>query len=290
MKPAPFTYHRPASLDAALVLLAEQPNARILAGGQSLMAMLNLRLANPDHLIDVSRIPDLAVIREEDGAVVIGAMTRQRQIEKSALVRERLPLLAEAIAHVGHQQTRNWGTVGGSLCHLDPSAEIPAMAMAYDAVLTVQSVRGVRMIAMKDFALGMMMPDLGAGEMLTSIRFAAWPQAHGVGFSEFARRHGDFAIAAAAVLVALDQSGKITRASLTLAGVADVPLRLSAAEHALIGCAAGADALRIVTDAIAPIDATDDPFVPSWYRKRIAAVVMRKAFETAIFQAEEPRP
>lgn len=287
MKPAPFTYHRPASLAQALGLLAEQPNARILAGGQSLMALLNLRLANPDNLIDIGRIPDLAYIVEEDGAVVIGAMTRQREIERSALIRDRLPLLAQAIGHVGHQQTRNWGTIGGSLCHLDPTAEIPAVAMAYDATLTLQSVRGTRTMEMKHFPLGMMTPNIVADEMLISIRFPTWPKKHGAGFSEFARRHGDFAIAAAAALVALDRSGRIARASLTLSGVAVAPLRLTTAEHALNGSETGPAVMQTIADAVAAVEVMDDPFYPSWYRKRVAAVVIRRAFESAVFQAQE---
>jgi carbon-monoxide dehydrogenase medium subunit len=287
MKPAPFIYHRPASLDQALGLLAEQPNARVLAGGQSLIAMLNLRLVNPDNLIDVGRVPGLAFVREEEGAVVIGAMTRQRHIEKSALAGDRLPLLVQGIRHVGHQQTRNWGTIGGSLCHLDPSAEIPAVAMAYDATLTVQSVRGTRRIDMKDFALGMMTPDIGADEMLTSVRFDTWPPGHGAAFSEFARRHGDSAIAGAAALIALDGSGRIARISLALAGVASVAMRLTGVERGLIGCAPDEAALHAAAEAVAGIDAMDDPFVPAWYRRRIGAVVIRRALEAAIFQAEE---
>jgi carbon-monoxide dehydrogenase medium subunit len=287
MKPSPFTYHRPVCLSDALSLLAGRPNARVLAGGQSLMAMLNLRLGNPDDLIDIGRIPELAHIREEDGAVVIGAMTRQRHIEKSPVVRDRLPLLARAIEHVGHQQTRNWGTIGGSLCHLDPSAEIPAVAMAYDATLTVQSARGARRIDMKDFPLGLMTPNIEPDEMLTAIRFETWPRKHGAGFSEFARRHGDFAIAAGASLVCLDAAGRIARISLTLAGVNATPIRLTGTEQALIGHAPDAAAVQSVVDAVASIEAMDDPFIPSWYRGRIAAVVIRRALEAAIFQAEE---
>jgi carbon-monoxide dehydrogenase medium subunit len=287
MKPSPFIYHRPTTLGHALSLLTEQPNARILAGGQSLMAMLNLRLAAPDHLIDIGRIAELSGIREQDGVIVIGAMTRQRAIEKSALVRDRLPLLTQAIAHVGHQQTRNWGTLGGSLCHLDPSAEMPAVAMAYNATLLLTSVRGTRMVEMRHFAIGMMTSTIEEDEILTAIRFDTWPQKHGAGFSEFARRHGDFAIAAAAALVALDDAGRIARTSLTLAGAASVPLRLTDVEQALAGQLPDAAAIQMAVDAVASVDAMDDPFVPSWYRRRIAAVMLRKAFEAAIFQAQE---
>jgi carbon-monoxide dehydrogenase medium subunit len=285
MKPAPFTYHCPPSLDQALGLLAAQPNARVLAGGQSLMAILNLRLASPDHLVDIGRIAELAGITDEDDAIVIGAMTRQRDIERSALIASELPLLTQAIAHVGHQQTRNWGTVGGSLCHLDPTAEIPAVALTLDAALTVQSLRGTRVIAMRDFAIGMMTPDVAADEVLVSIRFPKWPRAHGAGFAEFARRHGDFSIAAAAALVTLDASGCVSRAALTVSGVAPTPLRLSAVEQALTGRRVAADVVQAAADALQIIDVMDDPFYPSWYRQRVAGVVIRRALEGALEHA-----
>ncbi len=287
MKPSPFTYHRPDSVGQALELLAAQPNARILAGGQSLMAMLNLRLASPEHLIDIGRIPALAGISEEPDAIIIGAMTRQRDIERSALIAQHLPLLTQAIAHVGHQQTRNWGTVGGSLCHLDPTAEIPAVAMACDATLTVQSRRGLRVIAMADFPLAMMTPNIEADEMLVAIRFPKWPAKHGAGFAEFARRHGDFSIAAAAALVALDTAGNIARISLTISGVAPTPLRLASAEQSLSGKSPTPALLQGAAAALDAIDVMDDPFYPAWYRKRIAATVLGRALIGAVNAAQE---
>lgn len=287
MKPSPFTYHRPDSVDQALELLAAQPNARILAGGQSLMAMLNLRLASPEHLIDIGCIPGLAGISEEPDAIVIGAMTRQRDIERSALIAQHLPLLTQAIAHVGHQQTRNWGTVGGSLCHLDPTAEIPAVAMTCDATLTVQSRRGLRVIAMADFPLAMMTPNIEADEMLVAIRFPKWPAKHGAGFAEFARRHGDFSIAAAAALVALDTAGNIARVSLTISGVAPTPLRLASAEQSLSGKSPTPALLQGAAAALDAIDVMDDPFYPAWYRKRIATTVLGRALIGAVNAAQE---
>ena len=287
MKPSPFTYHRPDSVGQALELLAAQPNARILAGGQSLMAMLNLRLASPEHLIDIGRIPGLAGISEEPDAIVIGAMTRQRDIERSALIAQHLPLLTQAIAHVGHQQTRNWGTVGGSLCHLDPTAEIPAVAMACDATVTVQSRRGLRVIAMADFPLAMMTPNIEADEMLVAIRFPKWPAKHGACFAEFARRHGDFSIAAAAALVALDTAGNIARVSLTISGVAPTPLRLATAEQALAGKSPTPALLQGAAAALDAIDVMDDPFYPAWYRKRIATTVLGRALIGAVNAAKE---
>ena len=282
MKPAPFRYHRPALLADALALLAAQPNARVLAGGQSLMPMLNLRLAAPDDLVDIGRIPELAGIREHDGAIEIGAMTRQREVEQSALVRQRLPLLSQAIALVGHQQTRNWGTVGGSLCHLDPSAEIPTVAMAFDATLLVQSAKGQREVPMRDFAQGLMTTVLASDEMLVAVRFAPWAAGHACAFVEHSRRHGDFAVASAAVMMVRDGAGRIARLSLTLGGTAVTPVRLSNVEEALRGRLPDADALDVACAAVASIDAIDDKFVPAWYRSRIAATMLRRAWHEAL--------
>ena len=289
MKPAPFRYHRPAALAEALALLAAQPNARVLAGGQSLMPMLNLRLAAPDDLIDIGRIPELAGIREHDGAIEIGAMTRQREVEQSTLVRQRLPLLSQAIALVGHQQTRNWGTVGGSLCHLDPSAEIPTVALAFDATLVVQSARGRREVAMRDFAQGLMTTALTADEMLVAVRFAPWDAGHACAFMEHSRRHGDFAVASAAVMMARDGAGRIARLSLTLGGTAVTPVRLLEVESALRGRLPDAEALEAACAAVASIDAIDDKFVPAWYRSRIATTMLRRAWDEAMAKAGEAK-
>ena len=290
MKPAAFRYHRPTQLPDALALLAGQPNARVLAGGQSLMPMLNLRLAAPDDLIDIGRIPALAGIREKNGVLEIGAMTRQREIEHSPLIRARLPLLAQAIEYVGHQQTRNWGTIGGSLCHLDPSAEIPNVALALDATLVIDSMRGRRELPMADFARGLMTTDLAADELLTMVRLQAWPAGHGSGFCEFARRHGDFAVASAAVLMTLDRRGLIERVALAIGGAAATPVRLTKVEAALRGRLPDAGAVRLAADAVAGIDTLDDKFVPAWYRARIAAVMVGKAFNAALTNARHSTP
>ncbi len=285
MKPPPFHYHAPHTLQDALAIVGEHENTRLLAGGQSLMPMLNMRLVFPDHLVDINRIPELAGIREDRGGVVIGAMTRQRDIEFSLLVRERLPLLAEAITLVGHRQTRNRGTIGGSLCHLDPSAEQPTVAMAMDATLTVAGQRGVREIAMQDFALGLMTTALGDKEILTSIRIEPWPPGHGWAFVEYARRHGDFAIASVAVLLQLDGAAKVTRVSLTLGGVCDVPFRLTEAEKQLLGSELTPADVAKVAPQCAAIDALDDPQVPRWYRRRVAATLLSRAIAMAAERA-----
>lgn len=284
MKPAPFAYHDPRSIDEVLALLASLDNARLLAGGQSLMPMLNMRVAFPDHLIDLNRVEGLAGITEEGGALRIGAMTRQRDIEESALVRARLPLLAEALSHVGHRQTRNRGTIGGSLCNLDPSAELVAVATALDAVLEVRGPAGTRDLSIHDFPLGFMTPSLAAEEMLTAIRLSLPPAGHGAAFTEFARRHGDYAIVSAAALLVME-GGRVARASLTLGGVGAGPLRLRAAEAMLVGEAPSDALFRAAVATCSVIEAMGDPQAPAWYRRRLAAVLTRRALETAAGRA-----
>jgi carbon-monoxide dehydrogenase medium subunit len=286
MKPPPFTYHAPRTLDEAL-RLASQPNARVLAGGQSLMPMLNMRVVAPDHVVDLGKIPGLAGIREEGGTIAIGAMTRQRDIEFSPLVREKLPLLGEAIDWVGHRQTRNRGTIGGSLCHLDPSAEQPTVAMAMDATLTIAGPGGKREVAMRDFAVDLMTTALEENEILTELRITPWAPGHGWAFVEFARRHGDFAIVAVAVLFELDNTGRAKRVSLTLGGVNKVPLRMAAVEARLTGSRLEAADLAAVAKLCGEIDALDDPHVPAWYRQRLAATLSTRALSLALTRAQK---
>src|SRR3984957_9863818 len=201
MKPPPFSYHDPRTAADVVGLLGSLDNAKLLAGGQSLMPMLNMRFVLPDHVIDLNRVDGLSYIRERDGAIEIGAMTRQRDIEFSDLVRERCPLMHEAITQVGHRQTRNRGTLGGSLCHLDPSAELVSVAAAVDAKVAVTGKNGTRSIAFSNFPAGYMMPSIELDELVTGATFPCWAAGHGYAFVEFARRHGDFAIVSAAGLV-----------------------------------------------------------------------------------------
>src|SRR5207244_140039 len=188
MKPPPFSYHDPRSIGDAIALLGRLENAKLLAGGQSLMPMLNMRFVLPDHIIDLNRVEGLAFIRGNDGALEIGAMTRQRDLEFSDLVRQRCPLMHEAILQVGHRQTRNRGTLGGSLCHLDPSAELVSVAAALGAVVTVAGPNGSRQIEFESFPAGYMSPAIEPTEMVTGVRFPLWRQPHGHAFVEFARR------------------------------------------------------------------------------------------------------
>jgi aerobic carbon-monoxide dehydrogenase medium subunit len=289
MKPPPFSYHSPTTVSEAIALLGRLDNAKLLAGGQSLMPMLNMRFVQPDHVIDLNRIEGLSYIREQGGAIEIGAMTRQRDIEFSDLVRRRLPLVHEAILQVGHRQTRNRGTIGGSLCHLDPSAELVTSAAALGATVSVTGANGVREVPFAEFPVSYMTTAVEPNEILTAVRFPVWPETHGYAFVEFARRHGDFAIASAAALLEEDRNGKILRASVTIGGVAAAPVRATEVEKALVGATAAQPLFREACEACRKIDALEDVHAPSSYRQHLAAVLSRRALEQAHARAQAHR-
>jgi aerobic carbon-monoxide dehydrogenase medium subunit len=280
MKPPRFSYYDPETVSDVVGLLGRLDNARVLAGGQSLMPMLNMRLALPDHIVDLNGVKELSYLREKGGALEIGAMTRQREIEFSDAVRERCPLMHEAILQVGHRQTRNRGTLGGSLCQLDPSAELVAVAAALDASVTVAGPKGTRQIAFADFPKTYMTPAIEADELVTGARFPLWPKSHGFAFVEFARRHGDFAIVSAAALIE-ESGGKIARASVTLGGVAAAPVRMTQVEKALVGQKASDALFREACEACRKIEALEDVHAPASYRRHLAAVLSRRALEKA---------
>lgn len=281
MKPPPFSYHDPRTISDAVGLLARLENAKLLAGGQSLMPMLNMRYVLPDHIIDLNRVDGLSYIREAGGAIEFGAMTRQRDIEFSDVVKARFPIIHEAILNVGHRQTRNRGTIGGSLCHLDPSAELVTLAAAHDATVTIQGPNGARNVAFAEFPVTFMTTALEPNELLTRISFSSWPAGHGYGFTEFARRHGDFAIASAAALLEEDASGKIKRASLTLGGVSVIPMRMREIEKALVGKTASEELFRELCEECRKVDAIEDVHAPASYRQHLATVMSRRALAAA---------
>ena len=287
MKPAPFLYHRPETVAEAIDLLSRLEDAKPLAGGQSLMPMMNFRYVMPANVVDLNRIPELGGITEDDGALVIGAMTRQREVKESSLVAARCPLLADALHHVGHVQTRNRGTIGGSLAHLDPAAELPGVLLAHDAVLEVDGHQGARSIPMSQWALGYMTPALEEGELLVRVRVPAWPRRHGYGFSEIARRHGDFAMAGAAVLVQMDGES-IRRCAIALVGVDDGPVRLEAGEALLTGNPPTPDRLDAAARTALDVPGIEDVHASAAYRRKIAAVVARRALDRALAWAQRP--
>jgi carbon-monoxide dehydrogenase medium subunit len=281
MKPPPFRYHDPRTVADAVGLLATLENAKVLAGGQSLMPMLNMRFVLPDHVIDLNRIDGLAYIRDNGDTLDIGAMTRQRDIEFSDVVAARCPLMREAILNVGHRQTRNRGTLGGSLCHLDPSAELVVVAAAFDATVTIAGRDGERTVRFADFPQAYMTPAVGLDELLVNVRFPVWPKGHGYAFTEFARRHGDFAIVSAAALIEEDGRGRIVKASVTVGGVSAAPVRVAAVESALAGQPASAALFRDACEGCRDIEAMEDVHASSSYRRHLAAVLSRRALETA---------
>lgn len=280
MKPPPFSYHLPGSVEEAVGLLGSLENAKLLAGGQSLMPMLNMRFVLPDHVIDLNGIGSLSGITAVEGGLRIGGMTRQRDIEFSDAVKQACPLLSEAILQVGHRQTRNRGTVGGSLSHLDPSAEIPAVCAAVDAEITVTGPNGTRTIPFADFPAGYMMPAMELDELLVSVFLPDWKPGHGYGFEEFARRHGDFAIVSAAALIEAE-GGSIKRASVTVSGVGPAPVRLRETERALTGQAGSEALFREACESARGIEALEDVHAPASYRQHLAAVLSRRALVKA---------
>ncbi len=287
MKPPAFAYHDPATIEEAIGLLGRLDNARLLAGGQSLMPMLNMRYAFPDHLIDLNRIEALAGITEDDGMLRIGAMTRQRDIADHPLVRSRLPLMIEALGHVGHRQTRNRGTIGGSLCHLDPAAELVAVASNLDATIEIAGSGGTRMLAMAEFPVGFMTPAIEPDEMVTAVHLPLPAPGHGHSFLEMARRHGDFAIVSVAVILALDPAGRIDHCAVTLGGAAAVPLRMAEAEAILADGDPGPALFKRAAATARTIEALEDAQVPAWYRRQIAETLMERALTAAYARAAE---
>ncbi|MGA8613584.1 MAG: xanthine dehydrogenase family protein subunit M [Xanthobacteraceae bacterium] len=277
MKPPPFSYHDPRTVADTVSLLGSLENAKLLAGGQSLMPMLNMRYVLPDNIIDLNLVGGLSYIREQNGALEIGAMTRQRDIEFSDAVRERCPLMHEAVRQIGHRQTRNRGTLGGSLCHLDPSAELVTLAAALDAKVSVAGRNGSRSIDFAAFPVAYMTPAIELDELLTGATFPCWPRGHGYAFVEFARRHGDFAIVSTAVLIEEDNHGKVTRASVTLGGMGPAPVRASEVERALIGEVIEEKRLREICETLRKLDAIEDIHAPTSYRQQLATVLPRRA-------------
>lgn len=286
MKPSPFTYHAPRTLDEALDLLATLDNARVLAGGQSLMPMMNYRVVQPEHLIDLGRIAELTFIDDTPESLQIGAMTTQRTIERSALVHERCPLLTDALFHVGHQQTRNRGTIGGSICHLDPSAELPITACALDAVMIAAGKTGRRKIPFADFPAGYLTSNLKPDEILVAIDFGQWPQRAGSAFEEYAVRPADFAIVSIAAVIAMGGDDIITEARVAAGGIAPVPTRLTGVEDTLKGQRPSDALVERASAVAAAVPAEGDDANPPEYRQELAGHLTQRALTKAIRRAQ----
>jgi CO/xanthine dehydrogenase FAD-binding subunit len=281
MKPAPFDYVRPASLAEACELLAGDEDARVIAGGQTLVPMLAMRLARPAKLIDILRLPELAGIREEKGAVVVGATTRQAQAERDPVIRASVPMLARVLPWVGHPPTRNRGTVGGSIANGDPSAEIPLAAVTLGAEIMLEAKAGPTSMAAEDFFIGPMVTSIEQGQCVRAVRFPVWLYRRiGVGFFEVSSRRSDFAFVAAAAQIALDEEGRCLDIALGLGGVADRPLRLDMSSLAgtTLDAALTADAINA---ACADLEAMSDLHASATYRRRVAGVLCLRALQQA---------
>jgi carbon-monoxide dehydrogenase medium subunit len=285
VKPPRFGYDDPATVEEVVDLLARHGDAaRILAGGQSLMPMLNFRLARPGQLIDINRVSALAgVDAEPDGGLRLGAQVRQRTLERSAAIRERCPLIAQAMPFVGHPQIRTRGTLGGSLAHADPAAELPAVMVALGARLTLRRAGGARSVAAGDFFVAALTTALAPDELLTEIALPPWPARTGSSLLEVARRHGDFALGGVAATLTLDVHGRVAAARVVCFGVGERPLRVSDAERSLVGgapsAAAFAEAGRLAAAAVHP---PGDIHASAAYRKRLAGVLTARALSAAL--------
>ncbi|WP_433631799.1 FAD binding domain-containing protein [Nocardia sp. CA-120079] len=288
MKPAPFEYHAPISTMAAVELLAELgDDAKLIAGGQSLVPMLALRLAVPEHLVDVRRIDQLCGIESRADSVWIGAGTTHTAVGRSAEINRAVPLLARATPLIGHPQIRNRGTIGGSIAHADAAAEYPAVAMVLDARIEAESPRGRRTLSASDFFTGMWSTELAADELLTGIVFPARRGRCGFAIEEFARRSGDFALAGAVVTIGLDADSRIDRCGIGLFGLGPTPSRATALETELIGRAIAEVAPEEVGYAATePLDAVpSDLHGTADYRKRVGAVMVARGWRRAVEEA-----
>jgi carbon-monoxide dehydrogenase medium subunit len=285
MKPAPFEYHLPSSLGDAVKLLDTLDDARILAGGQSLIPMMNLRVVTPSHLVDLGQLSELCGINETASSLRIGAMTTQRQLERSELVRTCCPLLAAAVEHVGHQQTRNRGTIGGSLCHLDPGAELPVAAAALDAKLKVVGINGPRALRFEEFPDGYLTTSLDPGEILTEIEVRkAFPH-EGHAFIEFNQRNADFAVVSVAILVTVVDE-RIGQIRIAVGGVSYAPIRLIEAEAALAGNSADDQTVDTAEEIASAVPCQGDEVSPAEFRQHLCGVLVRRALKQAIERAK----
>jgi CO/xanthine dehydrogenase FAD-binding subunit len=287
MKPASFDYHEPANLDAALELMSQfGDDARPLAGGQSLVPLMNFRLLRPAHLVDLNRLGELNYVRVENGALCIGAMTRQRHLERSAEAAQAWPLLPEAAAFIGHVQIRNRGTVGGSLAHAFPSAELPVAMVTLGASVVARSRNSRRVIGAEKFFVSTMSTALEPTELLTEIHVPPAPRHAGWSYQEVSRRHGDFALAGAATLVALDSAGRINHCRLTLTGA--TPLRAAQLEQSLIGETPSTQLFREAAQrATANLEQDSDVHASAEYRRKACAALALRALTRAAERAAQ---
>jgi carbon-monoxide dehydrogenase medium subunit len=289
MKPAIFEYFAPATLDETLDLLHEHgEDAKVLAGGQSLMPLMNLRLARPKVVIDINRLSGLdKIAATAEGGLAIGALARHRAVERSPLVREQNPLLASTMPLIGHFQIRNRGTMGGSLAHADPAAELPALAVLLGCEVSLASKDGVRTVAAADFFLGYMATAIEPGELLTEIRFPSWRSGAAWAIDEITRRKGDFAMVGVTLSAELDSGANIRDVTIVMFGVGGKPQRIESAESMLKGRRVDAKVLRELGRVVAEeLEPDSDIHASTEYRKEVGGVLARRALESALARSE----
>jgi carbon-monoxide dehydrogenase medium subunit len=288
MKPPRFTYHDPRERSEVLTLLdTYKDDAKLLAGGQSLLPLLNMRLAQPAHLIDINRLSDLSYIREQDGEIIIGALTRHRDVERSTLIHEHCPLLASAISFVGHPPIRSRGTIGGTLAHADPAAEVPAVLLALNGFVHVESLAGMREISAAEFFTSQLQSALTSKELLTAVRLPVAPARSGAVFLEVSRRHGDYALVGVAAQLSFDQHGAIISARLALMGVADTPVRAPECESLLLNAQPTQELFKRAAElAIVDLDPPGDLHATTEYRQQVTSVLVERALHEATARAQ----
>jgi CO/xanthine dehydrogenase FAD-binding subunit len=290
LKAAAFQYHRPKTLDETFSLLKEYGDeGKVLAGGQSLMPLMNFRLAQPNHLIDINFIDGLDYVRSEQGLIKIGCQARQSRLLENSIVRERCPLLAEALTYVGYEQIRNRGTLCGSLAHADPAAELPAVLLALDGFVTVGNLTTKRDVAARDFFKSYLATSLSSDEMVLEASIPETPPGTGFSFTEFARRFGDFAIVGVAVLVLREQD-EISDARIALTGVGDKPWRQREIEERLVGEKGSTDVFaKVAGEIAASIEPSSDIHATASYRRSLAGVLTRRALSEAWDRAQNEK-
>lgn len=283
MKPCAFAYHRPASLDAALALLAEHGDAaKAIAGGQSLTPMMNLRLAQPAELVDLGDLQGLDQLREIEGWIEIGALVRHQQLAESTLLRERCPLLAEAAQGIGHYAIRQRGTLGGSLAHADPAAQLPLVAVALGAQIELASRRGRRVVPASEFFVSVMTTALDPDELIVAARFPALKQGEGAAFRVFNRRHGDFAMVSVAASLQ-SSSGRVVRLRLAVGGVEAVPVHLDELAAQQMGRNADASwIVEVAAKAGSAVQPEDNERIPALYRRELTETLVARALAAAL--------
>lgn len=288
LKPAAFEYLRPTSLEEALKLLDERGDeAKIIAGGQSLVPIMNMRLATPKCLIDINQIHELRYIEADDEVVRIGALTRQSELEQSELIKERIGLLSEAVPFIGHVQTRNRGTIGGSIVHADPTAELPMALLTLGGSVQISSLEETRTVPADEFFITYLTTDVMPNELLTEVRIPYTLDRQGYAFTEISRRHGDFALVAAACHMVLDDQGRVSSGRLVLGGVDAVPLLVEEAFEVMIGEKLSASLIERIQEIVEDtVDPESDLHATADYRRHLAKVLTARVLNQAYQKAK----